>query len=389
MSAAAVQKSLRSIFDLPPIEVGGAVARAGFAFQDHVGAGFCLEFALCPELEEIWFESQDDITLIRRLPEGYSVEFVQAKSNALDKLWSTSDICERKKANKIPKIGTSILERSLQYDRCEEESLFRIVTTRPPQQIFQPITFPIGSAARIAAKTELSALKDDLRDRVGDYSSPRGRTCLEWVELAIWDVRHSEEFVENSNRLLLTQFIEAEGIAALSDQVLEIYKRIVARVAECSKITSPVDREKKKIKREECLEWIKKIARESVTPAGASGRKLRDKMIVAELPSDTIDAAIEYRRAYRETVLNPQFLSVKDLRHAENDVSGLLQILKSKLDNGVIPDHGGPFHALCLEEIKRYQEQIPAETRPDLATLFGVMYNITDRCLHRFRRITA
>src|SRR3954447_19915883 len=105
---------LPSIYDLPPIETGGVQNRKGIAFQDHVAAGFCLRMLEDEQLIEVWCETQDDITLVWRFDFGTIVEFAQAKSNELDKLWSISDLCVREKG----KIGTSIVERSLAYDRC-------------------------------------------------------------------------------------------------------------------------------------------------------------------------------------------------------------------------------------------------------------------------------
>ena len=76
-----------SIFDLPPLETGGVESREGLAFQDHVAAGFCLEMLLDPTLEEVWCETQDDITLIRKPNGKIQVEFVQVKRNENDQLW--------------------------------------------------------------------------------------------------------------------------------------------------------------------------------------------------------------------------------------------------------------------------------------------------------------
>ena len=55
-----------SIHDLPPLETGGIVARKGFSFQDHVAVGFILEMYENENLEQVWCETQDDITLIWR-----------------------------------------------------------------------------------------------------------------------------------------------------------------------------------------------------------------------------------------------------------------------------------------------------------------------------------
>ncbi len=85
-----------SIYDLPPLETGGVENRKGIAFQDHVALSFCLRMLGDVDLVEVWCETQDDITLMWRVQgKGLVAEFVQAKSNELDKLWSISDLCIR------------------------------------------------------------------------------------------------------------------------------------------------------------------------------------------------------------------------------------------------------------------------------------------------------
>src|SRR4051794_10130519 len=97
-----------SVYDLPPLETGGSRSRQGLAFQDHVTLGFCLDMLSDPRLIEVWCEAQDDVTLIWKA-ERVWVEFVQAKSDEFDQLWSISKIAQREGG----KVGSSILERSL------------------------------------------------------------------------------------------------------------------------------------------------------------------------------------------------------------------------------------------------------------------------------------
>jgi hypothetical protein len=70
-----------SVYDLAPLEAGGSIARQGFAFQDHVAVGFCLDLLMNPSLLEVWCETQDDITLLWRSVTDVIVEFTQVKSN--------------------------------------------------------------------------------------------------------------------------------------------------------------------------------------------------------------------------------------------------------------------------------------------------------------------
>lgn len=66
-------ETLPSIFDLVPLEHGGPIARAGFLYQDHIAAKYCVEMLRDPALEEVWCETLDDITLLRRIDERLSL----------------------------------------------------------------------------------------------------------------------------------------------------------------------------------------------------------------------------------------------------------------------------------------------------------------------------
>ena len=92
-----MKNSLSSIHELPPIETGGIEARKGFSFQDHVAVCFLLEMFENEDLEQVWFETQDDITLIWNANGIERVEFVQAKSNNLNQLWSVAELCKQVK----------------------------------------------------------------------------------------------------------------------------------------------------------------------------------------------------------------------------------------------------------------------------------------------------
>jgi hypothetical protein len=74
--------------DLDPLEQGGPVARRGFAYQDHVAAGKCLDMLLDGGPCEVWCEAEDDIVLVWLIQGEEWFDFVQVKSNELDQLWS-------------------------------------------------------------------------------------------------------------------------------------------------------------------------------------------------------------------------------------------------------------------------------------------------------------
>ena len=102
-----------SIHSLRPLESGGTISRGGFIYQDHVAVSFLLDMVADELLEEVWCETHDDITLLKRGYNGQEVEFVQVKNVVLDSLWSPARLCQREKTNaNTDGYGSSLLEKS-------------------------------------------------------------------------------------------------------------------------------------------------------------------------------------------------------------------------------------------------------------------------------------
>jgi len=117
------------------------------------------------------------------------------------------------------------------------------------------------------------------------------------------------------------------------------------------------------------------------------GKSIQEKMARAQIPQDTIETAKEQRRRYREESLKPQYLMTRDIRLIDDEVTAALQDLRAQLDAGTITDIGVQFHARCLQRLTELHDQLPISPKPSLAFLHGCMYNIVDRCLHRFVRV--
>lgn len=102
-----------------------------------------------------------------------------------------------------------------------------------------------------------------------------------------------------------------------------------------------------------------------------------------------IQTALEQRMYYREEVLKSQYLKITDRKRVEQEVAALLLNLRAQLDAGLLPDSGIEFHNHCLQALAQLRSTLGVVTPPLLAFLHGCMYNIADRCLHRFRRASA
>lgn len=386
MSTAAPRQ--KSIHELDPIETGGVEARQGFGFQDHVAAAFCIEKLKDPSLTQVWCESQDDITLIWSNGSCESVEFVQVKSNEPNQLWSIAMLCERDpKKKQADKVGTSILERSLAYDRCKEPCRFRIVTTRPVKDELKILTHALESVHRQGAVDEIDKLIGKVTGYVGDYVSINGRCCSFWVSVATWQELHSTESVKDRNVLELQRFVRNSGSVLFPDQAEELYNKLLFKVQEAAVAPHKASPDIKKFRRETTIAWLRMEIDNIEHPvAPGSGRTLREKMEKAGIPSDVIDNALRMRQQYRMEILTSQYQESNSRKAVDRGIAALLQLLLSKFDAGQLGDSGVAFHAHCLEKLGELPRTLKIFPTPKLDYLFGCMYNITDRCSHRFGR---
>ena len=394
------RKAQPSIRETPPLETGGSEARRGFDLQDHVAARFCIRMLTDSTLKEVWCENQDDVTLIWEERSVERVEFIQVKNNQLDSLWSVAKLCERETAhpptsepatktqsNKIKRIGSSILERSLAYDRCPEPCCFRIVTSWQINKELQLLS--LSAEYRATVPAELTSLIAELRRYVSDYVSPNGRDCAFWAAETTWEVVDSVDSLRSKNILVFAQYLALQGEFVAPDQVEELYMRLVAKVADASRADWKIDLEKKRIRRDALVPWSANVVQEAVHPGSKGSKKLRAKMKKAMLPNDSIDSAMEERARYREEMLAQRYFTSTEYRAIEGEIVSLLHSLRTQLDSGGCDDPGVAFHARCRSTLESFRESLPTDRRPHVSFVHGCMYDITDRCTHRFIRATA
>ncbi|MGR3173344.1 MAG: dsDNA nuclease domain-containing protein [Candidatus Scalindua sp.] len=377
----------KSIHDSPPLETGGTDARHGFGVQDHVAAGFCLEMLSDNNLRQVWCENQDDVTLIWEISGNEEIEFVQVKALEFNQLWSIALLCNREKKNGKGIIGTSYLERSLVYDQYFGKIRFRFITSRPVNAELKPLTYELNSTARKMSEGKQANLIKSFRGKIGDFRSLNGNDCEFWAKNTFWEEIYSMESTENNNIRKLSKIIQDKGEILFEDQIKELYKRLLAKVYEAGQIRWDKDPEGKKISKNDLAKWFQEKLNETVHPAvSGSGKSLSKKMNDACLPLDTIETAKEARLHYRKEILSPKYMQPIDIRFVEGEVEAKLLELRSQLDAGTINNSGIEFHALCLQELSKLRESLKHITSLSLFFLYGCMYNITDRCPHRFIR---
>lgn len=397
-----VKVNLPSIFDVSPLETGGVEAREGFFFQDHVAASYCLRMLETSEIQQVWCEAQDDITLIRDGASGVWVEFVQVKSNELDQLWSIALLCRKKKtsgssssqpsASPVEKL--SILEKSLSNDRIIEDSVFRIVTSRDVKEELSILKLELGHPERDPAGTLFSQLKNSMPVSVTGLVSDRGRNYEDWLKSVVWEVLGNVSNLQDRNHVLLDRLMESESHYLSPDQRVRVYDKLLVWVQNAALAHPTQNRSEKRIARDDLVRWINLVAQEVLHPASAGKTDaLKHKMLQAGLPSSAVESAVEQRRSYLTKYRSRAFLDLSTMNLAADEVRSKLVRLTSKLNSGKLVVSGVDFHDLCLEELENlglYFNASHASNKPvPTSFLDGCMYDMTNRCLHKFTRETA
>jgi Cap4 dsDNA endonuclease len=361
-----------------PLEHGGPIARAGFLYQDHIAAKYCIEMLLDPALEQVWCETLDDITLIRRPNEIPVVEFVQVKAADLSQMWTIALICDGN--------DQSLIARSLAHHRCAEPCSFRIVTRTGVHSDLKVLTFDATASERCIGNPSTCTLHRNVSVRLDGIHSPAGWSISNWLAHTCWDVAESEEAVQHANLLRLERWLEDIGDPLFSDQRSELYNLILTRLMQISAL--PAQKlDQRKLKRTEFRAWVlvvvQRIRGQMPTKAGAN---LIHKMELAGIPKSTIDNALDLRIACRRRMLSPKYQQEEDYSSAELELTAVLNQLVARLDSGFNQQNGLTFHAACLDAVLAVGSRYG---NVELNFLQGCMYSMTDRCRHRYLPTTV
>jgi Cap4, dsDNA endonuclease domain len=373
---------LPSIYELPLSETGGTDARRGFDYQDDVAAAFCLEMVASDALLQVQCETYDDITIIWQDNTVEKVEFIQVKKIDLDQLWTIAKLCQREKGN-----GSSILEKSLKREGCVEECIFRIVTDIDVKSELDLLTYSSDDSRRDINTPEFGRLCDAVTQKIGNFKSPKDNGCIHWLHNAYWDVRGSREALRNANIILLQDLVYHQlGEYLAPDQANKIYDKLLRKVHDAAGPEKRANPNEKIIKRDDFLDWLKAVVNDQLYPGTIGNDKLKKKMAEASLPEASISTAVEQRRQYRKERLSPTYLSLVDIEKVESDILAELHHAYSQLEAQEINDTGPQFHSRCLEILKTIKGAYSGSADTPLSFYQGYMYDITNRCLHRFSR---
>jgi hypothetical protein len=368
---------LPSVHDAKPSEEGGAVARAGFNYQDEIAVSILLEMLESDDAEYVHCETHDDAVII--YCDG-TVECVQVKSNNSTSLWTVANVTQRTGG----KAGTSIYERSLARDAVLESMSFRLVTLRDVAPELRFLKFPLGKPGREPGHKNVVALCSSLDKKCPKAISPKGNGSSYWVDKCRWDVRESERSIADQNLLRAYQFSAKLGNPVLPEPLAGLLDELRKKVRDAGSAKWEPDREAKIFRRTSLLAWFKqRLADIESSTIGASGGKLQEKMSAAGLSRDLIRLAADMRRRYSEEVRAPRYMKADDIEPLQRHVRARVLTLQAKREAdelGCIEDT--KFHSMCVSSAS----QVCPQSDDQKEFLLGCMYDISDRCLLRFTR---
>jgi Cap4 dsDNA endonuclease len=375
-------KSLPSVREKHPDDQGGPIARQGFSYQDDVAVGFLLDMVDHENLLEVHCETQDDILLLWEGSPERTAEYVQVKAGNRSKLWSVADARQRKPAKAV---GTSLFEKSLLRDCCRENSRFRIVTQTATVPQLMILTYPRES--RTTNVRKFKAVRVALTAGRPKTKSKKGNDVTFWLENCLWDVRHDPKALENAILLRIAQLSASGGYPSLPDQCLVLLDELRAKVKKASDALWEPDPKAKMFTRVEILAWWRKrIAELDSAATTQSPGKLREKMQEAGIDDMQIRLAVELRREYASTVRTRKYMPDYEQKALQQNVRAELVQLQSRLFAGDLSLDGKNFHLKCLNTIDGLDVARKPGTVSRKGFMIGCMYDITDRCLHRFNR---
>lgn len=373
---------LPSVDDVTPPEEGGPIARSGFDYQDEIGVGLLLDMLENPSILKVHFETHDDFVLVHSAKPMLLAEYVQVKGGEPDQLWTVALVCKSENGT-----GTSILERSLAHDACSELSQFRLVTLRQVSGELKPLTFPRDAPGRQLTDPAMASLMKAIQEKKPNCISKKGNGAQFWLQQCLWQERPDEKAVRDSNFSRLMRLSSSSGITLLPEQLDQLLDQLRLWVKRAGAARWLSNRAEKIISRSEMCAWLKKrLEALRAGVASASGGKLAGKMTAAGLSEDQINMAIDLRLSYAKVVRTSRYMTAKNAEQLQLRVKSELASLQARMMAGQLQLDGQGFHLLCMERMDLINSQRTANLEDQSGFLKGCMYDITDRCLHRFSR---
>lgn len=373
---------LPSVDDMAPSEEGGPIARSGFDYQDEIGVSFLFDMLEDSNIQKVHFETHDDLLVVLTAEPCPVAEFVQVKSGELNQLWTVAVVCKNENGT-----GTSVLDRSLARDCCREQSQFRLITFRQVSSELKPLTYPRGAPGRQLTEPTMASLLRVFEERKLTCVSKKGNGVEYWVANCLWQEWPDEAAIRESNFSRLTRLAGRRSsylFPEQSDQLLDELRLLVKR-AGAARWQS--HRGEKIVPRSQICSWLdRRLAELRSGVASPSGGKLAGKMEEAGLSEEQVRMAIDLRLDYAKVVRTSRYMTTKNADKLQVRVKSELASLRARMMAGQLQLDGQGFHLLCLERMDAINNERRSDSDDQSAFLKGCMYDITDRCLHRFSR---
>jgi hypothetical protein len=368
--------------DATPLEEGGRTAREGFGYQDHVAVNKCLDMLLPGGPSEVWCEAEDDLVLVWHLS-AEVFEFVQVKGLDIKQAWSVARICALKDGKK----KSSIFEKSLAHDRCKESCRFRMVTTWAPDGVLDVLRTPHSARAATEVRTQLGTAASAIETHLGPQTSPNGNSVAFWVDNTEWEHRACIGDIVNENLVKLHRVLDLLGLSLAPDQCDELHAAMIAKVQEAALADAVTQPAEKRLLRDQLRAWLVDRAKKILHPthSGATA-PLEGKLAEASLDDALIEAAKDLRRRYVAEARVPKYLDADDREMIEGEVIATLHALKVGLDVGKYNESGAAFLLRCQEALQQKRHAM-GQPPPPVNLLYGCMYEVMNRCLHRLARV--
>jgi len=373
---------LPSVDDMTPSEEGGPIARSGFDYQDEIAVGVLVDMLEDPVIQKVHFETHDDLVVVRVADECPIAEFVQVKGGEINQLWTVAVVCKSENG-----AGSSILERSLARDACREHSNFRLITLRQVGSELKPLTYPRDSPGRHLSDPKMASLLKEFLGKKLTCISKKGNGVEYWLLNCLWQERPDEIAVRESNFSRLMRLSSRSGSPLFPEQLEQLLDDLRLWVKRAGAARWRSHRSMKIITRKEICSWLeRRLAELRAGAASPSGGKLTGKMEQAGLDEDQIQMAIDLRLSYAKLVRTSRYMTTKNAEKLQLRVKSELASLRARMMAGQLQLDGQGFHLLCLERMDAINSERRSDTEDHSAYLKGCMYDITDRCLHRFSR---
>ena len=367
-----------SIDDHHPHEEGGPTARAGLSYQDAIVVGIFLDMISDASIKRVHCETHDDIVIVKVNDAIDIAEYVQVKSNEPGSLWSVASLCAKN--------DDSVCAKSLGRDQHKETARFRIVTLRDVHPDLKLLTYPCYGPGRETHCDGFIALTALMKSKLPNLQSAKGNNIDYWLEHCLWDVRYNEKTISDGNIVRILKLAASHGVPILPEHAEAIENELCWRAHNAGRAFWIPDKEKKIVGRDQLLSWWTQRL-DSIASGGSnvSGSKLREKMGEAGLSDDQIRMALELRREYAQMARTTHYMSEPDFQRLQRRVKSELASLRAEQMAGALSANGAVFHSLCLQKMNTINEEGRIQGDQS-AFLKGCMYDIADRCLHRFTR---